>query len=228
MQTVLVRRFPARKTNRTADIHSIMTDPTRCNATALLRVLCTRAMNRCLISSLGANGATRRNISEDTILHSHRRENLKSYKQIKLRGLYFAREIYRLSRRRLSVKLVLTTAGRGVWGAEHSGSPRPLVSVFKTWSLKSKYFNQKTLCTENDMYSNSSISVRVFVAAVTFPHSHRLTTIGEYTWRHGLMGGIYEVLRCDGLRWHGIWTHLRKVSFRRTKDDVGRFIDIQT
>jgi hypothetical protein len=32
--------------------------------------------------------ATRRNIPEDTILHSHRRENLQSYKQtIKLRGL---------------------------------------------------------------------------------------------------------------------------------------------
>jgi hypothetical protein len=31
--------------------------------------------------------ATRRNIPEDTTLHSHRRENITSYKQNKLRGL---------------------------------------------------------------------------------------------------------------------------------------------
>jgi hypothetical protein len=37
--------------------------------------------------------ATRRNNPEDTILHSHRRENLKSYKQIKnqrLKGMVIA------------------------------------------------------------------------------------------------------------------------------------------
>jgi hypothetical protein len=36
--------------------------------------------------------ATRRNIPEDTILHSHRRENLKSYEKNKVHGSYHGRD----------------------------------------------------------------------------------------------------------------------------------------
>jgi hypothetical protein len=42
--------------------------------------------------------ATRRNNPEDTILHSHRRENLKSY----ISGFYSASELYQLSDRHWS------------------------------------------------------------------------------------------------------------------------------
>jgi hypothetical protein len=37
--------------------------------------------------------------------------------------------------------------------------------------------------------------LRVFVAAVTFLPIRCLATIGGYTYRHRLMGGIYEVRR---------------------------------
>jgi hypothetical protein len=53
--------------------------------------------------------ATPRNIPEDAILHSHRRENLKSY----IRDFYSASELYRPSSNRLSVKLVPTVACEG-------------------------------------------------------------------------------------------------------------------
>jgi hypothetical protein len=42
----------------------------------------------------------------------------------------FASELYRQSGRRLSEKLVLTLADRGVSRSQRNGSPRPLISVF--------------------------------------------------------------------------------------------------
>jgi hypothetical protein len=59
--------------------------------------------------------ATRRNIPEDTFLHS-RRENLKSY-------------ICQPSCSRLSAKLVPTPAGREMSRCQRNGSLRPLISV---------------------------------------------------------------------------------------------------
>jgi hypothetical protein len=52
--------------------------------------------------------ATQRNIPEDTILHSHRRQNPKSYN---LRGLQSASELYRLSDRHLSTKCSANICG---------------------------------------------------------------------------------------------------------------------
>jgi hypothetical protein len=44
---------------------------------------------------------------------------------------------------------------------------------------------------ENDVSNNSSIVACVFVAEVTFLPSRCLATIGGYTYRHRLMGGIF-------------------------------------
>jgi hypothetical protein len=71
--------------------------------------------------------ATRRNNPEDTILHSHRRENLKSSM-----SFYSANEIYRPIGPRWSAKLVPTFPCRGVSRGQRKGSPRPLISDYKT------------------------------------------------------------------------------------------------
>jgi hypothetical protein len=42
------------------------------------------------------------------------------------------------------------------------------------------------------------------------------------------MGGIYEVRRGDGLRWHDIHTKFHKDWFRHSKVDMGEFTDTQT
>jgi hypothetical protein len=49
--------------------------------------------------------ATRRNIPEDTILHSHRRENLKSYIYCVVRTMYYV--VFLRSVRRLLIKVKL-------------------------------------------------------------------------------------------------------------------------
>jgi hypothetical protein len=84
--------------------------------------------------------ATRRNIPEDAILHSHRRENLKSYTverpvvgrtaKNKLRDFWSANELNRLIERCWPANLIPTFVDRGGWRGRRDGSPRPLITVF--------------------------------------------------------------------------------------------------
>jgi hypothetical protein len=55
-----------------------------------------------------------------------------------------------------------------------------------------------------------------------------LATIGRtHTQTHGLMEGIYEVHRWDGIRCHDIYTKGHKDWFRHSEFNRGRFTDTQ-
>jgi hypothetical protein len=78
---------------------------------------------------------------------------------------------------------------------------------------------------ENDASNNPPVVAHVFVAAVTFLPSRCLAT---YTYRHKLMGGIYEVRRWDGLMCHHIHTKFHKIGSGIQKLISGGYTDIQT
>jgi hypothetical protein len=68
----------------------------------------------------------------------------------------------------------------------------------------------------------------VFYAAVNYLPSYFLSTIWGYTYRHRLMGGIYEVRRRDGLRCYDIHIKFHNVWFRRSEVDGEGYTDTHT
>jgi hypothetical protein len=80
--------------------------------------------------------ATRRNNPEDTILHSHRRENLKSYKT-KTNSMALHGELYRRIDRHCRRNVVSTSVDRGVLRGQRGGSPTVVNLSFLD---RSRYF----------------------------------------------------------------------------------------
>jgi hypothetical protein len=74
---------------------------------------------------------------------------------------------------------------------------------------------------ETDMFNNSSMLL-VFVGEGTCLRSRCLSTIGGYTYKHRLMGAIYEIRCLDGLRCHDIVTCQPIVGFRNSFLGTGR------
>jgi hypothetical protein len=89
----------------------------------------------------------------------------------------------------------------------------------KNWLSIILWYN--TDCIENNMSNNYFIVASVFVAVVTFLPSHCLAKIVGYTYRHRLMGEIYEVCCWDGLRCHDIHTKFHKDWFSHSEVDRG-------
>jgi hypothetical protein len=80
-------------------------------------------------------------------------------------------------------------------------------------------------CIENEASISSSIAGCICCHGNCLL-SHCLAAIGGYTYRHRLMGGIYEIHYWDELKCHDIHTDLHKDWFRHSK--VGGGIYIQT
>jgi hypothetical protein len=86
----------------------------------------------------------------------------------------------------------------------------------KFWEELIAYFPSSNM---SIIENNSFIFPCVFVAAVMFLPSRWLSTTGVYSYRHRLMGRIYELCLWDGLRCHDMHTKFHKDWLKNSKVD---------